>query len=76
MSGSTHVVGRCVRLKFEPGSAAARGGAGGAAGSEAAGGEAEYFEYPGDNHNLANSLSLALERTVAFFDQYVKNAAP
>ncbi len=26
----------------------------------AAGGEVEYFEYPGDNHNLSNSLSLAL----------------
>lgn len=42
----------------------------------AAGGTVEYFEYPGDNHNLSNSLSTALERSVAFFDKYVKNAAP
>ena len=32
----------------------------------------EYYEYPGDNHNLSNSLSTALQRSVAFFDQYVK----
>lgn len=43
---------------------------------EAAGGTVEYFEYAGDNHNLSNSLSAALERSVAFFDKYVKNAAP
>lgn len=43
---------------------------------QAAGGQVEYFEYPGDNHNLSNSLYVALERSVAFFDEYVKNAAP
>jgi hypothetical protein len=32
----------------------------------------EYYVYPGDNHNLSNNLSLALQRSVAFFDQYVK----
>ncbi len=41
---------------------------------EAAGGSVEYFEYAGDNHNLSNSLYVALERSVAFFDQHVKNA--
>jgi fermentation-respiration switch protein FrsA (DUF1100 family) len=43
---------------------------------EAAGGMVEYFEYADDNHNLSNSLYVALERSVAFFDQYVKNATP
>ncbi len=34
----------------------------------------EYYEYAGDNHNLSNNLGLALQRSVAFFDRYVKNA--
>jgi len=34
----------------------------------------EYFEYAGDNHNLSNNLGLALQRSVEFFDRYVKNA--
>ncbi len=34
----------------------------------------EYFEYSGDNHNLSNNLGLALQRSVEFFDRYVKNA--
>lgn len=33
----------------------------------------EYYEYPGDNHNLSGSFSLAMRRSVAFFDKYVKN---
>lgn len=32
----------------------------------------ELYEYPGNDHNLANSFSLAMQRTIAFFDQYVK----
>ncbi len=32
----------------------------------------EYYEYPGDDHNLANSFSLAMARTIKFFDQYLK----
>jgi dipeptidyl aminopeptidase/acylaminoacyl peptidase len=32
----------------------------------------EYYEYPGDNHNLSNYFSLAMQRTIAFFDQYLK----
>ena len=35
----------------------------------------EYYEYPGDNHNLSKSFSIAMRRSVAFFDQYVKNAS-
>ena len=34
-----------------------------------------YYEYPGDNHNLSNSFNTAMQRSVAFFDKYVKNAA-
>lgn len=37
---------------------------------------AEYYLYEGDNHNIANNLGLALSRSVAFFDQYVKAAGP
>ena len=40
-----------------------------------AGKSVEYFKYPGDNHNIANNLSAALQRSVAFFDKYVKNAS-
>ncbi len=43
---------------------------------ETAGGAVEYYEYAGDNHNLSNSLALALQRSVAFFDEHVKNATP
>ncbi len=34
----------------------------------------EYFIYKGDNHNLSGNLGLALRRSVAFFDKYVKGA--
>lgn len=33
---------------------------------------AELYTYPGDNHNLSNNFNLAMQRTVAFFDKYVK----
>lgn len=33
----------------------------------------EYYEYPGDNHNLSQSFNTAMQRSVAFFDKYVKN---
>jgi fermentation-respiration switch protein FrsA (DUF1100 family) len=36
----------------------------------------EYYEYPGDNHNLSKSFNTAMQRSIAFFDKYVKNAAP
>jgi len=39
---------------------------------EAAGRPSEYLVYEGDDHNLSRSLSLALQRSVAFFDQHLK----
>ncbi|MCC6455714.1 MAG: alpha/beta fold hydrolase [Caldilineaceae bacterium] len=42
----------------------------------AAGKVAEYYVYEGDDHNLATNLNTALQRSVAFFDQHVKNAPP
>ena len=38
----------------------------------AAGGEVEIYSYLGDNHNISNSFNLAMERTIAFFDRYLK----
>ena len=35
----------------------------------------EYYEYKGDNHNLSKSFNTAMQRSIAFFDKYVKNAA-
>jgi fermentation-respiration switch protein FrsA (DUF1100 family) len=42
---------------------------------QVAGKPVEYYKYLGDNHNIANNLSVALQRSVAFFDKYVKNAS-
>lgn len=39
---------------------------------KAAGKESEIFIYPGDDHNLAANLGVALQRSVEFFDKYVK----
>jgi fermentation-respiration switch protein FrsA (DUF1100 family) len=39
----------------------------------AAGKTAEYHEYPGDDHNLANYFNLAMQRTIEFFDRYLKD---
>ncbi len=33
----------------------------------------ELYVYEGSDHNLSQSLSLALQRSVAFFDEHVKN---
>lgn len=41
-----------------------------------AGKVAEFYVYQGDDHNLSANLNTALQRSVAFFDQHVKNAAP
>lgn len=38
-----------------------------------AGKKVEFYTYEGDNHNLSNNLTLALQRSVAFFDKYLKN---
>ena len=40
---------------------------------KAAGGYSELFVYQGDDHNIAANLGTALNRSVAFFDKYVKN---
>ena len=32
----------------------------------------EFYTYPDDNHNISNNLSLALQRSVEFFDKYLK----
>ena len=37
-----------------------------------AGKPVEYYEYPGDDHNLAGYFSLAMARTIKFFDLYLK----
>jgi uncharacterized protein len=39
---------------------------------QAAGGSIELYTYEGDNHNLSNYFSLAMDRTIAFFDTYLK----
>jgi fermentation-respiration switch protein FrsA (DUF1100 family) len=39
----------------------------------AAGKTAEYYQYPGDDHNLANYFNLAMQRTIEFFDKYLKD---
>lgn len=33
----------------------------------------EFYSYEGDNHNLSNNLDLALQRSVEFFDKYLKS---
>lgn len=38
-----------------------------------AGKEVELYVYEGDDHNLANNLGVALNRSVEFFDKYLKN---
>ena len=40
----------------------------------AAGGVVEYYEYQGDNHNISANFNTAMQRSIAFFDKYVKNA--
>lgn len=41
---------------------------------KAAGGVVEYYEYRGDNHNISGNFNTAIQRSVAFFDKYVKGA--
>jgi dipeptidyl aminopeptidase/acylaminoacyl peptidase len=40
---------------------------------KAAGKTVELYSYPGDDHNLANSFGIAMQRSIQFFDKYVKN---
>ncbi len=37
-----------------------------------AGKTAEFYSYAGDNHNISRNFSLAMQRSVAFFDRYLK----
>jgi dipeptidyl aminopeptidase/acylaminoacyl peptidase len=39
---------------------------------QAAGKTVELYTYQNDDHNLAQSFGLAMQRTIAFFDKYVK----
>lgn len=39
----------------------------------AAGKTVEYYEYEGDNHNLSINFTLAMTRTIEFFDRYLKD---
>jgi len=41
---------------------------------QAAGVPVEYYEYEGDNHNLSGYFNLAMQRTIEFFDRYLKGA--
>jgi fermentation-respiration switch protein FrsA (DUF1100 family) len=40
------------------------------------GGTVELYTYEGDDHNLANFFGLAMQRSISFFDTYVKGATP
>ena len=33
---------------------------------------AELYTYEGDNHNISNNFSLAMQRTIEFFDLFLK----
>lgn len=35
--------------------------------------EVEYFEYPGDDHNLSFNFNLAMQRSIEFFDKNLKD---
>jgi hypothetical protein len=32
----------------------------------------EFYTYEGDNHNISNYFSLAMQRTIEFFDRTLK----
>ena len=36
----------------------------------------ELYTYPGDDHNISANFATAMQRSVAFMDEHVKNAAP
>jgi dipeptidyl aminopeptidase/acylaminoacyl peptidase len=42
--------------------------------AQAAGKEIEYYTYQGDNHNISANFTEAMQRSVAFFDKYVKGS--
>ena len=39
-----------------------------------AGKPVELYTYEGDDHNLAQSFGLAMQRTIEFFDKYLKGS--
>ena len=39
---------------------------------EKAGKTVEYFEYPGSNHNISQGFDLAMQRSLDFFNKYLK----
>ena len=38
----------------------------------AAGGTVELYTYPNDNHNISNYFTTAMNRSIEFFDRYLK----
>jgi fermentation-respiration switch protein FrsA (DUF1100 family) len=32
----------------------------------------EFYSYPGDNHNISGNFNIAMQRSIAFFNKYVK----
>lgn len=40
--------------------------------ARAAGKTADLYTYEGDNHNISANFSIAMQRTITFFDQYLK----
>jgi dipeptidyl aminopeptidase/acylaminoacyl peptidase len=32
----------------------------------------QYYEYPGSNHDINQSFTLAIQRTISFFNSYLK----
>ena len=41
---------------------------------QATGKPVELYTYPGDNHNINGNFVPAMQRTIAFFDKYVKGS--
>ena len=41
---------------------------------QAAGKTVELYTYPNDNHNISKNFATAMQRTIAFFDRYVKGS--
>lgn len=33
----------------------------------------QYYDYPGDDHNISRNFNTAIQRSVEFFDKYLKN---
>ena len=33
----------------------------------------EFYKYEGDNHNISHNFGTAMQRSIEFFDRFVKN---